>query len=126
MASDASALRLGWRIQSLLYQWEDYPESISVDWILKSIHEVVEHESLEPSLPRYSIAFQRVGSHRWPAIYSPLLPNYNMSNPHQFARVKRLRAAVAITTIAASAVPTEICSPSNSAAQTRLNTGCTS
>lgn len=64
MASDASALRLGWRIQSLLYQREDYPESISVDWILKSIHEVVEQESLELSLPRYSIAFQRVGSHR--------------------------------------------------------------
>jgi hypothetical protein len=64
MTSDASALRLGWRIQSLLYQWEDFPESISADWILKSIHEVVERESLGSRLPRYSVASQRVGSHR--------------------------------------------------------------
>lgn len=64
MASDASALRLGWRIQSLLYQWEDFPDSISVDWILKSIHEVVEQESLESRLPMSSIASHHVGSYR--------------------------------------------------------------
>jgi hypothetical protein len=69
MASDDSALRLGWRIQSLLYQWEDFPESISADWILKCIHEVVEREGLESRLPMYVSAYRHVGSHR----YSTLL-----------------------------------------------------
>jgi hypothetical protein len=53
MASDSAALRLGWRIQNLLYTWEDSNDMVTAEWILESIGAFLDEEpSLRPFLTR--------------------------------------------------------------------------
>lgn len=53
MASDSAALRLGWRIQNLLYTWQDYRDEVTAEWILESVRDLIDEEpSLRPFLAR--------------------------------------------------------------------------
>lgn len=44
MANNASALRLGWGIQNILYEWQDFPELISASLVAASIRELLLQE----------------------------------------------------------------------------------
>ena len=39
MANNSSALRLGWDIQNILYEWQDFPELTSVSRVTTSIRD---------------------------------------------------------------------------------------
>jgi hypothetical protein len=39
MANNSSALRLGWDIQNILYEWQDYPDAISSWRVSQNIRE---------------------------------------------------------------------------------------
>lgn len=41
MASNSSALRLGWDIQNILYEWQDFPDVIPAWRVAKEIREAM-------------------------------------------------------------------------------------
>ena len=41
MASNVAALRLGWDIQNILYEWQDFPELIPVSRVAQNIREAM-------------------------------------------------------------------------------------
>lgn len=52
MANNASALRLGWDIQNILYEWQDFPELISSSLVATSIRELLPRgERTHPVIP---------------------------------------------------------------------------
>ncbi|MBX3070958.1 MAG: hypothetical protein KF883_10705 [Thermomicrobiales bacterium] len=55
MAADSAALRLGWRIQNLLYQWQDSPEAFT-------------NVSLGTSLRRSWLQFAADSTSEWPSL----------------------------------------------------------
>jgi hypothetical protein len=42
MANNSSALRLGWDIQNILYEWQDYPDVIPTWRVAENIREAME------------------------------------------------------------------------------------
>ena len=52
MANNSSALRLGWDIQNILYEWQDYPEVVPSRRVAHSIREAMELYGV----PRRSVA----------------------------------------------------------------------
>jgi hypothetical protein len=49
MADGSAGLRLGWRIDTLLYTWQDYGDQIDKDWILQGVRDLLDEEpSLRP------------------------------------------------------------------------------
>lgn len=55
MANNSSALRLGWDIQNILYEWQDFPGTVPVWSVAKNIREAVNMYEL----PRGIIAVPR-------------------------------------------------------------------
>ena len=52
MAANSAALHLGWRIQNLLYVWQDFGHQVGVDWILQGARDlIIEEPSLRPFFP---------------------------------------------------------------------------
>jgi hypothetical protein len=46
MANNSSALRLGWDIQNILYEWQDFPETIPTWRVVRNIRDAMSHYEL--------------------------------------------------------------------------------
>jgi hypothetical protein len=55
MASNSSALRLGWDIQNILYEWQDFPDTIPAWRVARNIRE---------AMSRYDVPIRALAAQR--------------------------------------------------------------